>query len=108
MDEIIKVFRSLAISKNGTISVPELIKDFKDNEGYYVNPNSFGFTDIKEFLIASKQFTFRNCGKTSLISVKQSEASAHVSKLVGLSKRPKGGRVKRKPMNQTVNFLGFN
>lgn len=68
MDEVIKVLRSLVISKNGTISVPELLKDFKDNEGYFVNPKTYGFADIKELLVASNQFTFRNCGFTVLFA----------------------------------------
>lgn len=67
MDEIIKVLRSLVISKNGTISVRELIRDFKDNEGYFINPTTYGFLDIKELLVASNQFTFRNSGITVLL-----------------------------------------
>lgn len=64
MDEIIKVLRSLAISKNGTISISELVRDFKDNEGYWVEPKKYGFNDIRELLTSSNQFTFRNTGNT--------------------------------------------
>lgn len=64
MDEIIKVLRSLAISKNGNISLQELVRDFKENEGYWVEPKKYGFKDIKDFLVASNQFTFRYSGIT--------------------------------------------
>lgn len=87
--DVIKTLRSLLNSTQNGLNANQLMREFREMEGYAVPFQQLGFSTFVQFLQNSNEFEIQNTPNGPHIRAKLTKESVHIAKLVSSQNRGK-------------------
>lgn len=87
--EIVKTLRSLLNTSQHGLSERQLMRDFRELEGYNVPFRELGFRSFVQFLVDTKEFELLQTEEGVQVYAKLSKDSVHIAQLVASQNRTK-------------------